>query len=623
MTRAASSSPASPERRRRRRRRPASGGPSRASASSMRATSASVHCDVAHARRPGPEQQLGLVALEHPVGGRPDQAGEAEQVVDELGPAEHRPHAVERGPDLGHAADAGRDLRLPLFGRALPASERGGDGDVGELLGRGVEERELRRVEPTLVVLVCPHEGTSVLLAQVVEDLLHDERPALVVGASPAPRSLHEAGRVGAADAQHLVVDHHHEVTWQRTLSIAERLGDDGRHAGVGLDRGNLTRLRARHRDLRLQAADGGELHVLFTERREHLVDVAQERPVRPDQQHAAATRGGGGACRGGTPARCSATAVLPVPAPPATTSTPGRSARIASSCSDWIVATMSPMRPVRRRSSAASSAPSPTTWKPDRSAASSSNTSSSMPSSSATAGVEVPAADDPHGLDRGCPVERLRDRGAPVDDERALVVVGDRDAADVVPVAVGGGAGVVGLQVEAAEHQGCVADLERRQSPLGVGDGDVALEPGLVGPAPPHLGEALGDPPGGRPHLVEPVVGPVDIALLGRELGGSADRARRSPSRRGRPGGRELGAPPTELEGARAGEGDPGGAPPAELEGARAGEGDPGAASSGVVAGSAVDSRGSSGTRSPREGASQLTGRTTSAQPIRSSAAP
>ena len=241
----------------------------------------------------------------------------------------------------------------------------------------------------------------------------------------------------------------------------------------------------------------------------------------------------------------------------------------------------------------------------PTASAASWSNTSSSRPTQlAALRGEEVPAAHDAHRLDRGRPVERLGDRRAPVDDERGLVVVGDRDAADVVPVAVGGGAGVVGLQVEAAEHQRGVADLEVGQAALGVGDGDVALEPGLVGPAPAHLGVALGDPPGGRPHLVEPVVGPVDVALLGRELGGSA----------------------AELEGARAGEGDPGAATRGlrrpsskEPEPARATRGP----SSGVVAGSAVDSRGSSGTRSPREGANQLTGRATSAQPIRSSAAP
>ena len=59
---------------------------------------------------------------------------------------------------------------------------------------------------------------------------------------------------------------------------------------------------------------------------------------------------------------RCSATAVLPVPGPPVISVMPRHGARIASSCSFWIVATMSRILSPRARVSEAISAPSPTT---------------------------------------------------------------------------------------------------------------------------------------------------------------------------------------------------------------------------------------------------------------------
>ena len=56
---------------------------------------------------------------------------------------------------------------------------------------------------------------------------------------------------------------------------------------------------------------------------------------------------------------RCSATTVLPVPGPPSITSTPGWSSRMISSCSAWIVATMSRIPSPRGALTAASRAES------------------------------------------------------------------------------------------------------------------------------------------------------------------------------------------------------------------------------------------------------------------------
>ena len=133
-------------------------------------------------------------------------------------------------------------------------------------------------------------------------------------------------------------------------------------------------------------------------------------------------SRAGAGACRAGTRRGAARPRSCRCPGPPPTTSTPCMSARIASSCSAWIVATMSPMRPVRLRSSAASSAPSPATGSPlvlDRVLVE--HLVVEADDLAALAGDEVAAAHDRHRLDRGGPVEGLGDRRAPVDDERRV----------------------------------------------------------------------------------------------------------------------------------------------------------------------------------------------------------
>ena len=83
----------------------------------------------------------------------------------------------------------------------------------------------------------------------------------------------------------------------------------------------------------------------------EHLLDVAEEEAVGAHHQHTLALEGepvGVQQVR----ARWRATTVLPVPGPPCTTSTPANGERMTTSCSPWIVATMSDRRPVRDSSS-------------------------------------------------------------------------------------------------------------------------------------------------------------------------------------------------------------------------------------------------------------------------------
>ncbi len=147
--------------------------------------------------------------------------------------------------------------------------------------------------------------------------------------------------------------------------------------------------------------------------------------------------------------------------------------------------------------------------------------------------GLEVAAAGHVHGGHRGGAVEGLGDGSAPVDDQGVEIVVGDREAADVVRGGVargGGGARVLrvrrvrltglGDHVEATEAQGLLADVEGGQTLPGVGLGGLPLEAGLVRATPLHVGVALGHPLRGSTHHVETGIGGIEMGLLGGELG-------------------------------------------------------------------------------------------------------
>ena len=130
-------------------------------------------------------------------------------------------------------------------------------------------------------------------------------------------------------------------------------------------------------------------------------------------------------------------------------------------------------------------------------------------------------------GLGRGRRVERARRRRLPVDDDDALVVV--YPAAAHVERAFGG------IDVDPAEAEAALGVLEADETPR---------RPGLD-----RLGRDLrragrGGPEEDLPHLVEALVGVVEVRLLGREIRvRHASRTRRSPTRgaRVRDGGRSA----------------------------------------------------------------------------------
>ena len=130
--------------------RAASTGPSSASASSIERDVVFGPGHAGDVARRGGRWSAVLLGLgEHAVGGRPHERGEPEQVVDELGAGEHRPHAVERLLHLGPGAEARTQLGLPAFGRCFAAHERTRDADVERAVAveqaRDVGERARRR----------------------------------------------------------------------------------------------------------------------------------------------------------------------------------------------------------------------------------------------------------------------------------------------------------------------------------------------------------------------------------------------------------------------------------------------------------------------------------------------
>ena len=406
--------------------------------------------------------------------------------MDELATGEHRPHAVERGPHLGQTADPAVELAVP----------------VG-VLGR------------------CDPERAPVLLAEVLDHRAHDAHALLVVHAAPAAGALDDAlGRV-PAEAQHLTVEDDDHVLGQRVLAVAQCVLDHLDHAHVALDLRDLGRVVGAHRVLRLQAGGGRELHVLLAERRQHLVDVAQEDRVRPDEQHPAVPE------------------ALPVRVEQVrgTVQRDGRLAGAGTTGDDEHTRDRRADRLVLLgldgRDDVAHPSRARTLERGEQRALADdrqvrlvgcvavedlvveADDHAPLPGT----GEEVAPAHDVHRLDRGRAVEGLGDRCAPVDDDRVALLVGDGDAPDVV------GAGRLAVavpvaQVEPPEAERQVADVERGEAPAREVLGHVPLETGLVGAAPPHLGVAPGHPPGGLPHGVEEPVGVVDVALLRRQLG-------------------------------------------------------------------------------------------------------
>ncbi len=335
--------------------------------------------------------------------------------------------------------------------------------------------------------------------------------PVLVVRVPPAAGSLDDAGGVGARHAHAQTVDQDEEVARQRAFAVGDGALDDPGHACVALELGRGTRVGGDDPHARLQPGDGRELHVLLAERRQHLLDVAEEHRAGPDQQHAL--------IREAAPVRVEQIggAVQGDRGLPGARSAPDDQHAVHVGADRFVlfgldrgddVAHAPGAVPLQGREQRAL-ARDPEPFVLDRFLVE--HLVVEGGDFAALAGDEVAAPDHRHRLDRGGPVEGLGDGGAPVDDEGGVGVVLHGQAPDVPAHTP--------LEVEPAEHQGRLADLELGQPALGHVPGDVPLQAGLVGPARAHVGVRGPDPFGGRAHRLEPRIGRRHIGLLGRQL--------------------------------------------------------------------------------------------------------
>ena len=265
-----------------------------------------------------PEEQLPLVGGEQ-AGGAPLQLlARRQQVADQGGGGDGRPQRVEKGPEL--------------LGRRQLALE---PGLVGSEATRGAERG------PRLADQTRP-QG----------------QPPRFVGTGPGDDGGHEV--VDPFPAQSRPGEAHPEadVLLQRPAPPGEGPTQELAHAGVAFDPTNRHRLLGPHLGLGGDVGDRRLDDRLLAERGQDLGDVAQEGPARAEDEDALPAQlrvvveqeGGPVQADGGL-----AGARAPLHGQELSSG-----ARMISSCSAWMVATMSSISPVRARSSSASRASPP-----------------------------------------------------------------------------------------------------------------------------------------------------------------------------------------------------------------------------------------------------------------------
>ena len=189
-------------------------------------------------------------------------------------------------------------------------------------------------------------------------------------------------------------------------------------------------------------------------------------------------------------------------------TSTPGWSSRMISSCSAWIVATMSRMPSPRGAFTAASRAASASRSVPSGPPAPGWLSTSSVKSTTRRPlRVELTTPTHVLGMRAGGDVEGARGRGAPVEQHRLVVLVAQTDPADVGTLA--------GVRVEPPEAQPVVRDVQPLDLRRGRAHRDVPVHGRLAGALQRRVVLALHP----RAFRIEPRVQPGHVVALGSQF--------------------------------------------------------------------------------------------------------
>jgi len=349
-----------------------------------------------------------------------------------------------------------------------------------------------------------------------VEERALDEAPAGVVGAEPAPGLAHDALALGHRQPQDGQAEADLEPVPERPLAVAHGAPHHLDHAVVALDPGGEAVVPTAHVALGDQVGQDRELDARLAERRQHLLDVAQEQPVGPDHQHALALEGEAvGVQQVGGPVQGDhglARARSPLDDEDAGERGADDLVLLALDGGDDVAEASGPGGLQRGDEGAVTG---------DGAVGLLAVHALELAEDlvlhgqqGPAAGGEVPAPAQAHRLAARGAVEGLGDRRPPVDHERLLVLVGHGQAPDVERLAPG-----LGGAVDATEHQGGIAELELAQALEDVLLEDLTLPAGLLGAAPAHL-EGVLETRGGAAVRLEALVGVVDVGLFGLELG-------------------------------------------------------------------------------------------------------
>ena len=156
----------------------------------MSATSSSVHATSATSSARARWSRACSLVAEQAWRRGAHQRREPEQVVDEFGAGQHRPHAFEGFLTSGRPAQAARKLVFPAFGQRLAAGERARDDRVDRcrrgrsmLVTFGARSLRSRRA------LVRADRRGLVASDEQVEEAPRDVRAALVVRAASSARA--------------------------------------------------------------------------------------------------------------------------------------------------------------------------------------------------------------------------------------------------------------------------------------------------------------------------------------------------------------------------------------------------------------------------------------------------
>ena len=302
------------------------------------------------------------------------------------------------------------------------------------------------------------------------------------MAAEPALRRPHDALCLLGTQPQIAGAERHHDVLAQRTLAIGHRLVDDVGHADVALHRGSKRRVGsvdavARPVDVGHEIAEHDLLDAGLAERRQHLLDVAQEHPVGTDDQHALILQrepvrvqqvrgavqrhdrlaGSRAALHHQHPGLWAADDLVLL-------GLDGGDdvAELAGAASFQC----GEQRAVAAEAGVGAETTLSNRWRRESVVVADAEVAFAeqlvlQTQQGAALHGEVPASGEAHRLASGGTVERLGDGRPPVDDDRFALLVGDRQSADVErlqPV------GRLGHPVDAAEHQRGIAEVELGQ---------------------------------------------------------------------------------------------------------------------------------------------------------------